>query len=143
MATHSRILAWKIPWTEEPGGLQSMGLQIVRHDLVHGTPTPVGVKHFNISDLHARQGACLRSLSLPFRWAILLLLLFSSILHGKVAQSCLTLCDPVGCSLPGSSVHGIFQARVLEWIAISFSRGSSQPRDKTRVSHIVDRRLTV
>ena len=46
-------------------------------------------------------------------------------------------------SLPGSSVHGIFQARVLEWIAISFSRGSSQPRDKTRVSHIVDRRLTV
>ena len=45
------------------------------------------------------------------------------------------------CSLPGSSVHGIFQARVLEWIAISFSRGSSQPRARTRVSCIVDRRL--
>ena len=42
---------------------------------------------------------------------------------------CLTLCDPMGCSLPGSSVHGIFQARVLEWVAISFSRGSSQTRD--------------
>ena len=40
-------------------------------------------------------------------------------------QSCLTLCDPMGCSLPGSSVHGIFQARVLEWGAIAFSRGSS------------------
>ena len=47
------------------------------------------------------------------------------------------------CSLPGSSVHGIFQAIVLEWIAISFSRGSSRPRDRTRVSCIVDRRFTV
>ena len=47
------------------------------------------------------------------------------------------------CSLPGSLVHGIFQAIVLEWIAISFSRGSSQSRDWTRVSRIVDRRLTV
>ena len=46
-----------------------------------------------------------------------------------VAQSCPTLCDPMDCSLPGSSVHGIFQARVLEWVAISFSRGSSWPRD--------------
>ena len=47
------------------------------------------------------------------------------------------------CSLPGSSVHGIFQTIELEWIAISFSRGSSQPRDRTRVSHIVDRCLTI
>ena len=46
-------------------------------------------------------------------------------------------------SPPGSSVHGIFQARVLEWIAISFSRGSSPPRNRTRVSHIADRRFTV
>ena len=43
----------------------------------------------------------------------------------KVPQSCLTLCDPMDCSLPGFSVHGIFQARVLEWVAISFSGGSS------------------
>ena len=47
----------------------------------------------------------------------------------EVAQSCPTLCDPMDYSLPGSSVHGIFQAIVLEWIAIYFSRGSSQPRD--------------
>ena len=47
------------------------------------------------------------------------------------------------CSLPGSSVHGIFQAIVLERIAISFSRGFSQPRDQTQVSHIVGRRFTV
>ena len=45
----------------------------------------------------------------------------------KVAQSCPTPCDPIDCSLPGSSVHGIFQARVLEWVPISFSRGSSNP----------------
>ena len=59
-----------------------------------------------------------------------------------VTQSCPTLCDPMDYSLPGSS-HGIFQARVLEWVAISFSRGSSPSRDQTRVSHIVGRHLTI
>ena len=49
------------------------------------------------------------------------------------------LLRPVNCSPPSSSVHGILQARVLEWVAISFSRGSSQPRDQTQVSHIADR----
>ena len=51
-----------------------------------------------------------------------------------VAQSCPTLCDPMDCSLRGSYIHGIFEARVLEWVAISFSRGSSRLRDRTRVS---------
>ena len=46
-----------------------------------------------------------------------------------VNQSCLTLCNLMDCSLPGSSVHGILQARILEWVAIPFSRGSSQLRD--------------
>ena len=49
------------------------------------------------------------------------------------------LCDPMGYSLSGSSVHQIFQARVLEWVAVSFSRGSSQPRDLNRVSCIAGR----
>ena len=53
-----------------------------------------------------------------------------------------SLC-PMNCRPPGSSVHGIFQARVLEWVTISFSRGSSLPRDRTQVSHIVSRHLTV
>ena len=61
----------------------------------------------------------------------------------EVAQSCLTRSNPVDCSLPSSSVHGIFQAKVLEWVAISFSRGSSPSRDQTRVSCIVDRRFNV
>ena len=59
-----------------------------------------------------------------------------------VTQSCLTLCDTMDCSPPGSSVHGILQARILEWVAISFSRGSSQPRDWTQVSCIAGRRFT-
>ena len=71
MATHSSILAWEIPWTEEPGGLQSTGSQLSRF-----SPVP-------------------------------------------------SLCDPTDCSLPGSCVHGISQARILEGVAISFSRGSS------------------
>ena len=67
----------------------------------------------------------------------------SEVKESEVAQSCPTLCDPMDCSLSGSSVHGIFQARVLEWIAISFSRGSFRPRNRTRVSRIAGRRFTV
>ena len=59
--------------------------------------------------------------------------------ESEVAQSCPTLCNPMDCSPPGSSVHGILQARILEWVAISFSRGSSQPRDRTQVSRIAGR----
>ena len=63
--------------------------------------------------------------------------------ESEVAPLCPTLCDPNDCSLPASSVHGIFQAIVLEWVAISFSRGSSWPRDRTQVSLTVDRRFTI
>ena len=61
----------------------------------------------------------------------------------EVSQSCPTLCNSMDCSLPGSSVHRIFQARVLEWGAISFSRGSSQPRDRTQVSCTAGRCFTI
>ena len=60
-----------------------------------------------------------------------------------VAQSCLTLCDPTNCSLPGFSVHGILQAKILEWIAIPFSRGTSQPRDRTLVSCLAGKFITI
>ena len=53
-----------------------------------------------------------------------------------VIQSCLTLFDTKDCSLPGSSIHGILQARILEWVAVPFSRGSSQTRDRIQVSRI-------
>ena len=61
----------------------------------------------------------------------------------EVAQSCLTLCNPIDCGLPGSSIHGIFQGRVLGWVAIAFSTGSSRPRDRTQVPCIVGRRFTI
>ena len=63
--------------------------------------------------------------------------------ESEVAQLCPTLCDPMDCSPPGSSVHGILQARVLEWGAVAFSSGSSPPRDRTRVSHIAGRLVTL
>ena len=59
-----------------------------------------------------------------------------------VTQSCPTLCDPMDCCPPGSSVHGILQARILEWVAMPFSRGSSQPRDWIHVSCITGEFLT-
>ena len=63
-------------------------------------------------------------------------------LTALVAQSYPTLCNPMDCSPPGSSVHEIFQAKILEWVAISFSRGSSQLRDRTRVFCIAGRFFT-
>ena len=56
-------------------------------------------------------------------------------MHAKSLQLCLTLCNPMDCSPPGSSVPGILQARILEWVAIPSSRGSSQHRDRTLVSY--------
>ena len=59
-----------------------------------------------------------------------------------VAQSCLTLCNPMDCRPLGFSVHGILQARILEWVAMP-SGGSSQPKDQTQVFHIADGFLTI
>ena len=61
----------------------------------------------------------------------------------KSLQSCLTFCNPMNCSFPGSSVHGILQIRILEWVAIVFSRGSSQPRDQISISCIAGRFFTI
>ena len=61
----------------------------------------------------------------------------------SVLQSCPTLCDPMDCSPPGSSVHGILQARMLEWVAIPSSRGSSKPRDQTQVFNIAGGFFTI
>ena len=59
-----------------------------------------------------------------------------NIFTGSVIQSCLALCSPMDGSLPGSSVHGIFWERILKWLAISYSSGSSQPRDQSHLSSI-------
>ena len=85
------------------------------------------------------ENQCLRN-SFPFIWVP-----WSSYEDVKmlVTQLCPTLCDPMDCSLPDSSVHGILQGRILEWAAMPSSRGSSRPRDRTQVSHIVDRFFTI
>ena len=64
-------------------------------------------------------------------------------MRGKLLQPCLTLCNPIDCSPPDSSVYGIFQARILEWVAMSSSRGSSQLRDQTHISCIAGRFFTM
>ena len=85
-----------------------------------------------------------KHICLAANYEITLLILFSyrSVLF-LVAQSCPTLCDPMDCSPPGSSLHGILQARILEWVAKPSSRGPSQPRDWTQVFCIAGRFFTV
>ena len=109
MATHSSILAWEMPRTEEPDGPHSMG------------PIRVGLNpattNRSISKDHTRVCVCV--------WVCVCgcVCLSVCVTCVLVVQSCSTLCDLMDCSPPGSSVHGILQARLLEWVAIS--RGSS------------------
>ena len=102
-------------WTGRPGMLQSIGLRRVRHDWVTELRLIMKKKHdltkYYLHETHIKF-VC------------------------SVAKLCLTLCDPMDYSPPGYSVHGISQARILEWIAISSLRGSSQPRDWTHISCI-------
>ena len=104
-------------WTGKPGVLQSMGSQRVRHDWVTKL-TETCEDYFNDLKRH------------------------STILCVCVPL-CLILCDPVGCSFQGSSVHGISQARILEYVAVSYSGGSFQPGDQTWVSCILGGFFTV
>ena len=164
MAPHSSTLAWKIPWTEEPGGLLSMRSLRVGHDFtftftfhfhalekekathsnvlawrIPGTGEPGGLPSMGSHrvgddwrDLAAAAAAKWHNYVTSFPHPVKFLISESEVC--SLTQSCLTLCDPMDCSLPGSSVHGIFQARILEWVATSFSRESSQPRDRTWVT---------
>ena len=115
MATHSSILACRIPGTGEPSGLLSMGSHRVGHDW---------------SDLEVAAAASLR-------WIFLLVNSSLKWIKVKVTQSCPALCDPMDYT-----VYGILQDRILEWVAFLFSRGSSQPRDGTQVSLIAGRFFT-
>ena len=141
MATHSSTLAWKIPWMEEPGGLKSMGSLRVGHwvtslslfTFMHWRrkwqPTPV----FLPGESQGQRilvGCHLWGLTVRHNWSYL------AAAAAKLFQLSLTLCDPMDCSPPGSSVHGILQVRILEWVAISPSRGSSWARDRTWVSDV-------
>ena len=141
MATHSSVLAWEILWTEKPGRLQSMGSQRVSHDwsdLAH-THTlfwidlagnlcslcfkrrtqPAKTPHY--SEISQRRPGIQLAPDLPVC---------------PPSLSLIQLYDPMGCGPPGSSLYGISQTRILEQVAISFSRGPSWPKDQTCVSCI-------
>ena len=124
MATHFRTLVWKIPWTEEPSRLQSMRLQRVgdftffsflQGNKSFGYHTQKERDPFLTPDLMTIQRAFLCAKSLP---------------------SGPTLYDPIDCSPPGSSVPGVLQVRMLEWVTVSLSRGSSQPRGPSPISYV-------
>ena len=125
--------AWKIPQTEEPGRLQSMGSLRVGHDcaaslslstFIRGSQAPrraVCGTRGSLRTMHGGGSApsCQGWGGVGFTscgsWAV------EHRIESEVTESCPTLSNPMDCSLPGSSVCGIFQARVLEWVAISFS----------------------
>ena len=89
---------------------------------------------------HAAVDGAAKSWTQLSNWTTMRLM---STMYALVTQSCLTLCDPVGYSPPGSSVHGIFQARILKWVVIPFFKGSSQFRDQNQVSRIAGRFFTI
>ena len=130
--------SFSISPSNEYSGLISLGqtgfISLNSRDSQESSPTPQ-FKGINSSVLSLLYGPTLTSVH--DYWKI------SDRSESEVTQSCPTLRDPMDCSLPGSSVHGIFQAIVLKWIAISFSRGCSRRRDRTQVSCIIDRRFTI
>ena len=75
------------------------------------------------------------NLPVRLRWKVRVVYIYACV-RARSLQWCLTLCNPMDCSPPGSSVHGILQTRILEWVAMPFSRGSSRPRDQTHVSYV-------
>ena len=89
-----------------------------------------------IPDLTACKITTSTNISTLIHFAVKLFPLDTGVLMCPCAQSCLTLCDPMDCCPPGSPVHGILQARILEWVAISSCRRSSWPRDPTHLSWI-------
>ena len=120
LLSHVRLFA--TPWTAALPGSSV-------HGDSPGKDTGLGC-HFLLQGIFPTQGLKLYVLH---GWANALPLTH---LKSVVAQSCPTLCDPTDCSLPGSSVHGMLQAGILEWAAMPSSGGSSPPGDRTRVSHV-------
>ena len=84
-----------------------------------------------------------RSTSVLWQDLVFILMSYLDVVKAKIAQCCQTLWDSMDCSLPGYFIHGILEAWILEGVAIPFSRGSSQPRDQTQVSHIIGRFSTI
>ena len=125
MGTFGALRVWPHPLTEDRGLEKEAETYRVGRRSWEGCP-----QH--------REGRCIEGAGQAAAWsclqgALFLIRLFNTLMREVCAstQSCPTLCDPVDCSPPGSSVPGILQARILEWVAISFCRASSRPKDHT------------
>ena len=148
-------------WSEflfpSPGDLPNPGIKpgspTLQADASSSEPPGKPINSYYIS-LKKKNGSILIIKSLKWRDILLFIYLLNPFLSPKTssptlcvyvsgAKSSQSLCDPTDCIPPGFSVHGILQARILEWIAFPFSRESSQPRDWTWVSRIVGRFFTV
>ena len=92
---------------------------------------------------HPSRGSPSPALTTELPWRLQSVAALCSIVCVLVTQLCLTLCDSTDCSPPCPSVHGLLQAGILEWVSMPFSRGSSRPRDRSWVSHIVGRFVTI
>ena len=94
----------------------------------------------------AEESYCLMNIEFLYGNVLKIVIMVANIINAferKWSCSVVSLCHPMDCSPPGSYIHGIFQTGILEWVAISFSRGSSGPRDQTQVSHIAGRLFTI
>ena len=124
------FVKWRTAWYHH--------VNTISHNKVIHSGT-IAVRNYIVHPLHEKVWGIIFSLSVKatkrFQW-----LNYGHIgcygMHGKLRQSCLTLCDSMDCSLPGSPVHGILQVRILEWVAMPSSRGSSRPRNWTCVSYV-------
>ena len=146
MEIHCCILAWEIPWTEEPGRPQSIGSRRVTHDWSNLVRMHPSLHNFKLIKAHqlfpcnpfipnkGKFGG--KTISAYMRMPVCVHVYIKYMFAAKSRQSCLTLCDPTDGSPPGSPIPGILQARIPEWVAISYSRGSSWPRDGTLISYI-------
>ena len=126
-------------WEGPPGstvGLTDLAASCLQSECAFSQRAPC--KGLPLVTIARTQGSCCLALC-PSHFGYLPAGYFRPKKESEVSQSCLTLCNPMDCSLPGSSIHGILQARILEWVAIPFSRRFYRPRDWTQVSLMAGR----
>ena len=146
--SQTRLTKHSIVYLHDLASLKSLSYRVLRASRLMNTPTcwerstcptPQGQKLLHSGPFQISPHSWHPAVHLSWTFIMTFIIKWN---WSEITQSHLTLCDPMDCSLLGSSIHGIFQARLLEWVAISFSR-SSQPRDWTQVSHTVGRCFTV
>ena len=136
ITTHSSIPAWRIPWTEDPMDGILPGSSV--YWILQARILEWVIVSFSRGSSWPRDWTRVSCIFCTGRWILYHWATWLGCMCAKSLQSCLTLCDPMDYSPPGSSVHRIFKARILEWVTISFSRGSSWPRDWTHIFCIAD-----